>query len=118
MKHMSANIERIAGTRLSELGTPVVEDIKYNHKKLKLRQKTKYHINQNEHDCISCTKHLTKKIPNNSQCKAICGTPAITVLKRRVAIVCNPNELTRTEIREILTMSRLIQDIERFYSRP
>ena len=67
MKAMSTNIERIAGARLSELGSPV------NHTKKSKTDPQKYAINQNDVNCISCNKHLTHIIPNKQQCKAICG---------------------------------------------
>ena len=71
MKAMSANIERIAGARLLELGSPVNDKPIYKHRK---SDYSKYKINMNEADCITCTKHLTHIIPNKKQCKAICGT--------------------------------------------
>jgi hypothetical protein len=68
MRAMSNNIERIAGTRLSELGSPT------NLQKKSKADPQKYAINQNDADCISCNKRLTHIIPNKQQCKAICGT--------------------------------------------
>jgi hypothetical protein len=67
MKAMSTNIERIAGARLLELGSPV----KYKNSRM---DPQKYAINQNDVNCISCNKHLTHIIPNKQQCKAICST--------------------------------------------
>ena len=113
MKAMSNNIERIAGARLTELGSPSTSLGKPSRIDLQ-----KYALNCNEYDCISCNKHLTHKIPNKLQCKAICGKPAIEVLKRRIAIVHDYNHLTEIEIREILTMSRLIQETERQLKQP
>ena len=108
MNHMSANIERIADARLSELGTTA--NVKfYRHYKI---DKKKFALNMNEHDCISCRKHITGKIPNLKMCKATCGTPLYTELRKRVLIVKNSNELTKQEIREILAMSRLIKQTE------
>ena len=69
MKGMNSNTERIAGARLSELGTPVRHCYRQNN-----MDKSKMHLGANENDCISCTKHLTHKIPMNKVCKSICGT--------------------------------------------
>ena len=68
MKAMSTNIERIAGARLLELGSPVRM---YKHNRA---DQSKYKLKQNEDDCISCTKNSTHIIPNKKQCKAICGS--------------------------------------------
>ena len=80
---MSANIERIAGTRLNELGSPVISDINYRHHKA---DKSKYQLKQNEDDCISCNKHITHKIPNKQQCRLICSITHRTTKSTNVAL--------------------------------
>ena len=69
MNHMSPTIERSMIAKMNNLGiSPTVR--LYRHNKA---DEQKHNLGRNEHDCVSCTKHLTHKIPNNSQCKAMCG---------------------------------------------
>jgi len=98
MKGMSERIKQIAGARLSELGSPTKF---YHHSKYdKMKENT-----ASEHDCISCRKHITRTIPNNKRCKAVCGNK-VTVLIGRKPII------TKAQIRAILKMSDLIQQTE------
>lgn len=108
MNAMSANIEREMAIKMTSLGAPSTVGF-YKHNKSDYQ---KHHIGMNEQDCVTCRKHITGIIPNDMRCRATCGTPLHKELKQRVMKVKNTSKLSKEEIREILAMSKLIQQTE------
>lgn len=54
---------------MTNLGVPFSVNF-YTHNK---RDYSKYPLGMNEHDCLTCSKHITGIIPNNIRCNTICG---------------------------------------------
>jgi hypothetical protein len=108
MNAMSKRTEERMATKMISLGVPSSISLYKNSR----RDVQKYAIGNNENDCISCQKHTTGKIPNNIRCNAVCGTPVYEKLKKRVLLVKDKSRLSKEEIREILAMSKLIQQTE------
>jgi hypothetical protein len=108
MNAMSAITEQRMATKMTSLGVPS-SITPYRHIK---GDYDKHKLGQNEYDCITCHKHKDGRIPNNYRCKTVCGTPLHDELKRRVLVVKDTSRLSKEEIREILAMSKLIQQTE------